>query len=45
MNTSYNGAGQTIAIVDAYGSPTLAKDLSVFCTTMGLAQALPLPVP
>ncbi len=36
---SATGAGQTIAIVDAYGSPTLAKDLSVFCTTMGLAQA------
>lgn len=33
------GAGQTIAIVDAYGSPTLANDLSVFCNTFGLPQA------
>ena len=33
------GVGQTIAIVDAYGSPSLANDLSVFCTTFGLPQA------
>ncbi len=33
-----NGAGQTIAIVDAYGSPTLANDLAVFCNTFGLPQ-------
>lgn len=33
------GAGQTIAIVDAYGSPSLANDLSVFCNTFGLPQA------
>src|SRR5260370_20236616 len=26
----YNGSGQTIAIVDAYGTPTAAYDLSVF---------------
>ena len=34
-----NGAGQTIAIVEAYGSPSLASDLSVFCSTFGLPQA------
>ncbi|WP_395735132.1 peptidase S8 and S53 subtilisin kexin sedolisin [Prosthecobacter sp.] len=34
-----NGAGQTIAIVDAYGSPSLANDLKVFSTTFGLQQA------
>jgi subtilase family serine protease len=34
-----NGSGQTIAIVDAYGSPSLANDLKVFCTTYGLPQA------
>ncbi len=34
-----NGAGQTIAIIDAYGSPSLANDLKVFSTTFGLPQA------
>jgi len=34
-----NGSGQTIAIIDAYGSPSLASDLKVFCTTFGLPQA------
>jgi subtilase family serine protease len=32
------GAGQTIAIVDAYGSPTIKNDISVFNNTFGLAQ-------
>ena len=30
------GAGQTIAIVDAYGSPTIQADLNSFCATFGL---------
>jgi subtilase family serine protease len=30
------GAGQTIAIVDAYGSPTAQNDLNVFSTKFGL---------
>jgi len=34
-----NGSGQTIAIIDAYGSASLANDLKVFCTTFGLPQA------
>ena len=31
-----NGAGQTIAIIEAYGSPTIQSDLNKFCTTFGL---------
>jgi subtilase family serine protease len=31
-----DGRGQTIAIVDAFGSPTIANDLHVFDTTFGL---------
>jgi subtilase family serine protease len=30
------GTGQTIAIVDAYGSPTLQADLNTFCAHWGL---------
>jgi len=33
---SETGAGQTIAIVDAYGSPTIQNDLNVFCSQFGL---------
>jgi subtilase family serine protease len=36
---SATGAGQTIAIVDAYGSPTMQNDLSVFSSQFGLPQA------
>src|SRR5262245_25568188 len=32
----YNGQGQTIAIVDAYGSDTMAHDLHVFNQAFGL---------
>ncbi len=35
---SGTGAGQTIAIVDAYGSPTIQNDLDVFCTQFGLPK-------
>src|SRR5437870_1617376 len=35
----YNGAGQTIAIVDAYDDPSAAADLSKFSTLYGLPQA------
>jgi subtilase family serine protease len=34
-----NGAGQTIVIVDAYGSPTISQDLQTFDTTFGLPPA------
>lgn len=33
------GNGQTIAIVDAYGSPTITNDLSVFCQQFSLPAA------
>jgi subtilase family serine protease len=42
IKTGYNipstltGAGQTIVIVDAYGSPTIAQDLKTFDAAMGL---------
>jgi subtilase family serine protease len=43
IDTAYNftvantsGAGQTIAIVDAYNDPKAANDLHVFSTTLGL---------
>jgi subtilase family serine protease len=32
------GAGQTIAIVDAYGSPNVQNDLNTFCQIFGLAR-------
>lgn len=32
------GAGQVIAIVDAFGSPTLQNDLNVFCDQFGLSR-------
>lgn len=34
-----SGIGQTIAIVDAYGSPTIQTDLNVFCQQYGLTAA------
>ncbi len=36
---SATGAGETIAIVDAYGSPSIQKDLSVFDSQFGLPAA------
>ncbi len=38
-NNGFDGAGQTIVIVDAYGSPTIANDLAHFDTVFGLATA------
>jgi len=35
-----DGRGQTILIVDAFGSPTLAADLKVFDKTFGLPQII-----
>jgi len=34
-----NGRGQTIVIVDAYGSPTAREDLKTFCKSFGLPEA------
>lgn len=36
---SATGVGQTIAIVDAYGSPTIANDLNIFSKQFGLPSA------
>ncbi|HEU0239326.1 MAG TPA: S53 family peptidase [Micromonosporaceae bacterium] len=36
LSSGINGAGRTIVIVDAYGSPTIATDLTTFDATMGL---------
>jgi subtilase family serine protease len=36
LNRGINGAGRTIVIVDAYGSPTIASDLQTFDAAMGL---------
>lgn len=35
---SATGSGQTIAIVDAYGSPTIQNDLTSFCSKFGISQ-------
>src|SRR5437762_724254 len=40
------GYGQTIAIVDAYGSPTIQNDLNSFCAKFGLrSQPLQIAYP
>jgi subtilase family serine protease len=36
LNRGVNGAGRTIVIVDAFGSPTIASDLQTFDAVMGL---------
>ncbi len=36
---SYDGQGVTVAIVDAYGSPTIQNDLTVFDSQFGLPAA------
>lgn len=36
---SYTGSGQTIAIIDAYGSPTIQNDLTTFDNQFGLSAA------
>ena len=33
------GSGQTIAIIDAYGSSTIQSDLNAFCSKFGIAPA------
>ncbi|MFL0250123.1 S8 family serine peptidase [Clostridium neuense] len=38
-NVSDTGAGETIAIVDAYGSPTMQSDLNAFSSKFGLPAA------
>ncbi len=36
LNAGFNGAGQTIIIVDSFGSPTIAQDLAAFDAGYGL---------
>jgi subtilase family serine protease len=36
LNRGIDGTGRTIVIVDAYGSPTIASDLTLFDAAMGL---------
>ncbi|HVP54268.1 MAG TPA: S53 family peptidase [Candidatus Eisenbacteria bacterium] len=36
INSGWDGTGQNVVIVDAFGSPTAAADLSVFSATFGL---------
>ncbi len=36
LNAGYDGAGQTIIIIDSFGSPTIANDLSTFDAGYGL---------
>ena len=39
-----DGAGQTIAIVDSFGSPTIAHDLHVFDQTFGVSNPWGVPI-
>ena len=43
-STAANGAGQTIAIVDAYNDPNIAADLATFDTQFGLTAPASLKV-
>jgi subtilase family serine protease len=36
INAGYNGTGQTIVIIDSFGSPTIQQDLQTFDATFGL---------
>jgi subtilase family serine protease len=37
-NTSYDGSGQTVAIIDAYASPTIAADANQWSANRGLPE-------
>lgn len=39
LDKGYDGAGSTIVIIDAYGSPTLSSDLATFNSVWGLPAA------
>jgi subtilase family serine protease len=36
LNAGYNGKGQTIVIIDSYGSPTITQDLKIFDKGFGI---------
>jgi subtilase family serine protease len=44
LNAGDNGAGQTIVLIESYGSPTLASDVAAFDTGYGLPPLLSLHV-
>jgi subtilase family serine protease len=39
LSAGYDGSGRTIAIIDAYGSPTIQSDLALFDSIWGLPAA------
>jgi len=39
INNGYDGSGQTVVIVDAFGSPTAAADFKVFSDAFGLPDS------
>lgn len=41
ISGAYNGAGQTVAIIDAYASPTIAQDVNQWSTNRGLPTLTP----
>ena len=38
ISSSYNGTGQTVAIIDAYASPTILQDVNQWSTNRGIPQ-------
>jgi subtilase family serine protease len=36
LNAGYNGAGETIVLIESYGSPTIAADLRQFDSDYGI---------
>jgi subtilase family serine protease len=41
ISDAYNGAGQTVAIIDAYASPTILQDVNQWSTNRGLPTMNP----
>src|SRR5664280_1184991 len=41
ISSAYDGAGQTVAIIDAYASPTIAADVNQWSTNRGLPKMNP----
>ncbi len=41
ISSTYNGAGQTVAVIDAYASPTIVQDVNQWSTNRGLPTMAP----
>ena len=41
ISSAYNGAGQTVAIIDAYASPTIVQDVNQWSANRGLPKLAP----